>query len=112
MAETGNPNVLTIYRGRYAIPASDGQDHYCMLSCVNDVIFCGNYTASPTGDICTLPYELRPEDAISFPCYTADDLLCQVKVNRLGEVTCDRPNKDIMLRGMSFNISCNYYAGA
>lgn len=111
MPNIGNSNVYTIYRGRYVVPAPDALEHICMLSNVNGVIFCGNYTADSNGKICTLPTELRPESTIHFPAYNEDGVLCHVEVDSQGNVICDTPLKLVYLRGLSFNISCNYYAG-
>jgi hypothetical protein len=111
MTETGNTNVYTIYRGRYKVPATDNLDHYCMLTNVNDVVFMGNYTADSLGEICTLPADLAPESSIHFPCYDEDGNLAHIVVSSFGIVTCDKPGKMVYLRGLSFNISCNYYAG-
>lgn len=111
MAETGNPNVYTIYRGKYPITAPDGLTHYCMLTNVNDVVFCGNYTADANGLVCTLPNGIRPESTIHFPAYNEDDAMVHMEVSPQGTVTCDTPSKLVYLRGLSFNISCNYYAG-
>lgn len=112
MAETGNPNVYTIYRGKYSITAPDGLTHYCMLSNTNDVIFCGDYTSDSNGLVCTLPSELRPESELVFPVCTGNTgIVDAILIGINGEIT-STANTLIRLKGFTFNISCNYYSGA
>lgn len=112
MAETGNPNVYTIYRGKYSITAPDGLSHYCMLSNTNDVIFMGDYTSDSNGLVCTLPSELRPESEVVFPvCTGTTGTLDVIKIAVNGEMTSSA-NTLIRLKGFTFNISCNYYSGS
>lgn len=111
MAETGNPNVYTIYRGKYAVTAPDGNEHYCMLSNTNDVIFMGNYVSDANGLVCTLPEELRPESNLRVPLIV-NSTVRMVTIGANGNVTSAYNNATHYLKGFSFNISCNYYAGA
>ena len=114
MAETGNPNVYTIYRGKYSVTAPDNLTHYCMLSNTNDVIFWGDYTSDSNGDVATLPSELCPESNLKFAVCTTNgntDSINILEIDVNGEITCVA-NEVIHLKGFSFNISCNYYSGA
>lgn len=114
MPETGNPNVYTIYRGKYPITAPDGLEHYCMLTNANDVVFCGDYTADANGLVCTLPTKLRPESELIFPiCATLNGATntTNLVIKTNGKVTSKVSSK-IRLKGFSFNISCNYYSGS
>lgn len=114
MAETGNPNVYTIYRGKYPITAPDGLTHYCMLGNANEVIFMGDYTSDSSGLVCTLPNELCPESTLAFPiCIDNSNTLTMdiLEISANGNVYCS-PNNLIKLKGFSFNISCNYYSGS
>lgn len=112
MPETGNPNVYTIYRGKYSITAPDGLTHYCMLGNTNEVIFMGDYTSDSNGIVCTLPTELRPESELVFPvCTGTTGTLDIMKIDVNGEITSSA-NTLIRLKGFTFNISCNYYSGS
>lgn len=111
MPDVGNPNAFKIYNGRFSINATDQLDHYCMMDIVNNVIFCGNYTADAAGDICTMNPELCPESTIKFPCYCSDDSLAVITIDAGGNVTTNQPGKQHLLRGLSYNICCNFYAG-
>ena len=111
MHDSGNPNVRTNYVGKFTITAPDNLDHYCMLSNVNDVIFCGDYTSDGNGLVCTLPNELKPESNLYFPIVANGNVVI-IEIATNGEITSSELNTMHNLKGFSFNISCNYYSGS
>lgn len=110
MAETGNPNVRTNFKGKYSITAPDGLDHVCMLTNTNDVVFCDNYTSDSTGLICTLPPELRPNNTLKFPIIVNTAARVMI-INTDGTLKTTTTYAGLLhyLEGFSFNISGNYY---
>ena len=110
MAESGNPNVYTIYKGKYSITAPDNATHVCMLSASNEVIFCDNYVSNSSGLICTLPTELRPNATMKFPIIVNSSTRV-VTFNTDGTVksSTSYSGQTHYLKGFSFNISGNIY---
>lgn len=110
MPETGNPNVYTIYKGKYQITAPDGETHYCMLTATNEVIFCDNYKSNSSGLICTLPTELRPSETFKFPI-VVNSTTRVVTFNTDGRITSSSSysGQTHYFNGFSFNLSGNIY---
>lgn len=115
MAETGNPNVYTNFKGKYAF-RSNSQDIVCMLTRTNDVVFCTNITSASDTFLCQLPAALRPKRNIRILALKSDANEDNVATGRMkiyaatGNVYTDDRNKLYWMNGLSFNISDNYYS--
>lgn len=120
MPDAGNPNFFTTFKGRYtATPASGvtAGSNVVMLSCVNDVIFCGNYqvqSCTQGQTLLTLPVECRPVDSIILPISVYGDAteVVSASISTAGTISLDltypKPLK-VFFKGWSFNISPNFY---
>ena len=110
MAETGNPNVRTNYKGKYSVTSPDGDDHVCMLSAANDVIFCDDYKSDSTGLIMTLPTELRPLSTMKVPI-VVNSTTRVITINTNGQVksSTSYAGQTHYFNGFSFNLSGNIY---
>ena len=110
MAETGNPNVRTNFKGKYNITAPDNATHVCMLSQTNEVIFCDNYVSNSSGLICTLPEELRPSQTLKFPI-VVNSTTRVVTFNTNGQIksSTSYSGQTHYFNGFSFNLSGNIY---
>lgn len=110
--DKGNPNVFTVFRGRYALTMAEGAsggNENVMLTCVNDVQFMATYTANASGELFTLPEACRPSTAVYVACYSATtDAVEFVRVLPTGAVS-GKAGYAYSLSGCSFNISGNYY---
>lgn len=113
----GNPNVFTTFKGRGILaplaPATV-DNPIVMLSCVNDVQFCGNFTLAgyKAGDvIATLPEGFRPTKTIAIPVvanYNVDVLYID-EAGTLKLATGFTETAPVYTAGLSFNISANFY---
>lgn len=114
MPDTGDPNVYTTYMGRYEVVLEDGSSAtspVVMLTIVNQVQFCGNYTSGATGVIGQLPEECKPADTIYLPCFeTTNNALSYVFIHTDGTMMGE-PDTTYELNGLEFHIAGNYYKG-
>ena len=109
MAELGNPNFFKTFKGKYQVPDANNTNHTVMLSCTNDVIFLDNYTANSNRLLCTLPTDLRPNANIIIYCrYNSGN--GYITINSNGQVQASTASREFYMRGLSFNISSNFYA--
>lgn len=110
MAETGNPNVRTNFKGKYSVTSPDGLDHVCMLSVTNDVIFCDDYKSNSSGLIMTLPEDLRPLSAMKVPI-VVNSTTRVITINTNGEVksSTSYSGQTHYFNGFSFNLCGNIY---
>ena len=120
MPETGNKNVFTTFKGKFAMEMADGQtssNETVMLSCVNDVQFLGNVTLSGylLGEpFATLPEECRPKSIVVFMAYlvtTGTDHIVPVQCSSSGWMSLaeDVESGTLYLNGLSFQISDCWY---
>lgn len=114
MPDTGDSNVYTTYKGRYEVVLEDGSSAtspVVMLTVVNQVQFCGDYTSGATGVIGRLPEECKPADTICLPCFeTTGNALSYVLIHTDGTMTGE-PDTSYELNGLEFHIAGNYYKG-
>lgn len=117
--DKGDPNVFTLYRGRYSVTAPEGaviDNTAVMRTQTNVVELMGNVqvTSYTGGPVMVLPEECRPAQACAYPCsimvggqYT----VCSVYINPDGNVFVATTETDfvLMTRGLNFNIGCNIY---
>lgn len=112
MPETGNPNVYTIFKGKYALTLEDGvssTNNVLMLTMVDVVQFLGDYTTGASGVVGTVPEECRPVAETYVPCYDATTgAVSFVRVMKDGTVM-GNPTSELKLRGCNYNISGNHY---
>ena len=110
MAETGNPNVRTNFKGKYSVTSPDNADHVCMLSVTNDVIFCDNYVSNSSGLIMTLPEDLRPNTTMKVPIVVNTSTRV-ITINTNGQVksSTSYSGQTHYFNGFSFNLSGNIY---
>lgn len=110
MAETGNPNVRTNFKGKYSVTSPDGADHVCMLSIFNDVIFCDNYVSNSSGLIMTLPEDLRPNATMKVPIVVNSSTRV-ITINTNGQVksSTSYSGQTHYFNGFSFNLCGNIY---
>lgn len=110
MAETGNPNVRTNFKGKYSVTSPDGADHVCMLSVANDVIFCDNYKSNSSGLIMTLPEDLRPNTTMKVPI-VVNTSTSVITINTNGQVksSTSYSGQTHYFNGFSFNLCGNIY---
>lgn len=110
MAETGNPNVRTNFKGKYSVTSPDGNDHVCMLTVTNDVVFCDNYVSNSSGLIMTLPEDLRPNTTMKVPIVVNTSTRV-ITINTNGQVksSTSYSGQTHYFNGLSFNLSGNIY---
>lgn len=112
MDDTGDPNVFTTYKGRFEVALEDGTSAtstVVMLTVVNDVQFCGDYTSGTTGILGQLPDECKPEETVYVPCFeTTNHTLTYVFVHSDGTIMGE-PDTVYELNGVSFHIAGNFY---
>lgn len=120
MPETGNKNVFTTFKGKFALTMADGQtnsNETVMLSCVNDVQFLGNVTLSGylLGEpFATLPEGCRPKSIVVFMAYLVTngiDHIVPVQCSSSGWMSLaeDVESGTLYLNGLSFQISDCWY---
>lgn len=110
--DKGNPNVFTVFKGRYEVTLADGatsSNAKVMLTCVNAVQFMGNYTANESGLIGTLPDGCRPLTTVYVPCYSSTNNSMQSVTVAATGVISGKSGYLYNLAGCMFNISGNYY---
>ena len=118
--DTGDPNVFTIYKGRYSVTAPDGvsiDNTAVMLTETNDVHLLGSALANgyAGGAIMVLPEECRPTASTAFPIVlNQNDTTFEVATCVVGEdgsLTVKTQLTDFlaMTRGVTFNIGGNFY---
>lgn len=111
MADAGNPNFFSTFKGRYAVSAPDPSepDPHVMLSCVNDVQFMCDFTADDTGLLCVLPEDCRPKREVRmFAMNKTTNEGEFVTVGANGNVT-GKSVESYRMNGLSFHISDNWY---
>lgn len=119
MADKGNPNVFTTFKGRYLLVASAGQvvdTNVVMLSCTNDVQPIGDWTLSnyvANKPFATLPVECRPKKIVKVPVVVNDgaERMVVMTVNPDGTMALpfNYSAASLFLSGINFNISDNWY---
>lgn len=117
--DRGDPNVFTLYRGRYSVTALPGavvDNTAVMRTQTNEVQLLGNVqvTGYTGGAVMVLPEECRPAQACAYPCSIMVDgqyTVCSISVNPDGNVSVATAETDFMLmtRGLNFNIGGNIY---
>lgn len=116
MADLGNPNFFTTFKGRYLLvpaPAQSVDTDVVMLTSANDVQPIGDWTildyqASETFG--TLPNECRPKKEVKIPVVidTAIDIL-SIQTNGDMSLANSHDAGILYLSGINFNISDNWY---
>ena len=119
LADKGNPNVFTTFKGRYLLVALSGQvvdTDVVMLSCTNDVQPIGDWTLTDytaNEPFAALPVECRPQKIVKLPVVVNDgtDRIVVMTVNTDGTMTLpfDYASATLLLSGINFNISDNWY---
>ena len=119
LADKGNPNVFTTFKGRYLLVALSGQvadTDIVMLSCTNDVQPIGDWTLTDytaNEPVAALPVECRPKKIVKMPVVVNDgtDRIVVMTVNTDGTMTLpfDYASATLFLSGINFNISDNWY---
>lgn len=109
MASTGNPNLFKTFKGRYKLTTLDSSDKYVMLSCTNDVIIMDNFTSDANKILFYLPPEVRPlNEKIVMACRNASTF-SYIVFEPSGKVRVGTANILYHTKGLSFNISANFY---
>lgn len=121
MAQTGNPNVYTIYAGKYNVSLGDGvtmENTSVMLTQTNEVIFMGNceVVAYTEGEpILELPEQCYPPLTFTIPVYHKDGAgvyeMVPLEIYPNGDISCPVALTDgkLYTGGRSFNISGKWY---
>ena len=122
MAQTGNPNVYTIFAGKYDVSLGEGVtmgNTSVMLTQTNEVIFMGNceVAAYTEGElILDLPEQCYPPMMFTIPVYHKghDGLygIVPLEIHPNGHVSCPVALTDgaLYTGGRSFNIGGKWYA--
>lgn len=112
MPDTGNANVYTVFKGKYALTLEDGvasTNNALMMTAANVVQFLGDYVTGATGIVGSVPEACRPVAETYVPCYDATaSAVSFVTVMEDGTVT-GAPSSELKLRGCNYNISGNHY---
>ena len=112
MLETGNPNVYTVFKGKYEVTLEDGAtstNKVLMLTTANVVQFLGDYVTGTSGVLGSVPEACRPLAETYVPCYDAmAEAVSFVTVMEDGTLM-GNPSSSLKLRGCNYNISGNHY---
>lgn len=128
MADVGNPNVFTIYKGKYELTPTEAtfESTSLMLTIQNMVQFLCDATIWTREDVCTLPEECRPKNMVVLPVCGSTNLnnivVTTLTINPDGEVLFKQLPKErvddntdieqiitLHLNGLSFSIGDNWY---
>ena len=121
MVQTGNPNVYTIYAGKFELGLGEGvtmENASMMLTNANEAIFMGNckVVAYTEGEpILELPEQCYPPLMFTIPVYHKDGAgVCKIvplEIYPNGDVSCPVALTDgaLYTGGRSFNIGGNWY---
>lgn len=128
MADIGNPNVFTIYKGRYQLTPTQATfaSTNVMLTIQNMVQFLCDATIWTREDVCTLPEQCRPKNMVVLPVCGSTNLnnvvVTTLTINPNGNVVFKQLPKEkvnentdieqiitLHLNGLSFSIGDNWY---
>ena len=121
MAQTGNPNVYTIFAGKYNVSLGKDvtmENTSVMLTQTNEVIFMGNCEVAAYTEgalILDLPEQCHPPMAFTIPVYHEDGAgvygIVPLEINPNGDISCPVALADgtLYTGGRSFNIGGNWY---
>ena len=121
MAQTGNPNVYTIFAGKYNLSLGEGvtmENTSVMLTQTNEVIFMGNceVVAYTEGEnILDLPEQCYPPLMFTLPVYHKDGAgayqIVPLEIYPNGDIACPVALTDgtLYTGGRSFNIGGKWY---
>ena len=121
MAQTGNPNVYTIYSGKFELTLGEGvtmENKAVMLTQTNEVIFMGNceVAAYTEGEmILDLPEQCYPPMTFTIPAYHEDSTgayeVVPLEIHQNGNISCPVALADgtLYTGGRSFNIGGKWY---
>lgn len=121
MAQTGNPNVYTIYAGKFELGLGEGvtmENADMMLTQTNEAIFMGNcevvaYTEG--APILDLPEQCCPPMMFMIPVYHKDGAgvyeIIPLEIYPNGDVSCPAALTDgtLYTGGRSFNIGGKWF---
>ena len=109
-----NPSVYTSFTAREEVTLAAGvtsTNTTVMLTNVNMVLFCGDFTSQAAGLLLTLPEGFRPARAVRLPVIMASVSVPNIGtllVSPDGSVSCDVPGT-VCTNGMAFSINDNWY---
>lgn len=114
--DTGNPDVFTIFQGKYEIAPSEGctlandsamLTTMCIVELMGDAELTGYVDATA---FATLPEECKPESEIHMPVYF-DDALVKLIITADGAMSLSGASGDgtVHLEGMCFNNCDRWY---
>lgn len=121
MAQTGNPNVYTIYAGKYTVSLGKNatmENTTVMLTQTNEVIIMGNCEVAAYAEgalILDLPEQCCPPMMFTIPVYHEDATgayeIVPLEIHPNGEISCPVALTDgaLYTGGRSFNIGGKWY---
>ena len=110
MPDIGNPNFFKIYRGRYPYTDANGATHYVMVGNTGEVVFMDALTSNANKILGQMATEATPTENIIFLARTSsDNSIGWVRVKSDGVIDCEKANQVYQLRGISYNMSLNWY---